>query len=61
MAVITLYQDASEKLKVEIEEQQAVYAIKKITKWRKGDILKRFSRLGTVEHDRIIKILSTNY
>lgn len=58
MADITLYQDAGEKLKVVIDEYKAALLIKKITKWRKGDMLARLSKLGTAEHDRIIKRLS---
>lgn len=58
MALITLQQDANEKISVSKEEQVIIHTIKKFFHWRKDVTINRLNKLGTSQRDKFIKYLS---
>lgn len=60
MKTVTLQQDNHEKITISIDLDKLTEAIKIKFKWRKGDMIKRFSGLGSTDYDAFIKNLSEN-
>jgi len=61
MKLITLQQDASEKIKISINEDALLYKAKRHFKWRKDISVSRINKLGTSERDKFIKSLTKQY
>lgn len=56
--LITLQQDNHEKISITVDKDYLTGFIKRKTRWRKGDMIKRFFQLGSKEFDQLIKELS---
>lgn len=56
--MITLQQDASDKITVILDETTILRKAKQFFKWRKDISVKRINKLGTVDRDKFIKFLS---
>ena len=59
--MITLQQDANDKIVVCLDENIILYNAKKFFKWRKDISIKRINSLGTSDRDRFIKYLSVSF
>lgn len=57
--MITLTQDAGDKINVKMVEVEVLSKLKKFFGWRNVS-MERFNKLGTRDHDRFIKYLSGN-
>ncbi len=58
MKLITLQQDAGEKIIISMEEFPLLLRVQRYFKWRKDITVARVNRLGTAERDKFIKYLS---
>ena len=56
--MITLQQDANDKITVVLNESTILRKAKQFFKWRKDITIKRINSLGTSERDKFIKFLS---
>lgn len=56
--MITLQQDANDKITVVLDEAVILRKAKQFFKWRKDITIRRINSLGTSERDKFIKFLS---
>lgn len=56
--LITLQQDANDKIAVSLDEDTILFEAKRFFKWKKDISLERVNSLGTSKRDKFIKYLS---
>ena len=56
--MVTLQQDANDKITVVLDEAIILRKARLFFKWRKNVTIKRINSLGTSERDKFIKFLS---
>lgn len=56
--MITLQQDANDKIVITLDELDILREAKRFFKWRKDISIKRINSLGTSDRDKFIKFLS---
>ena len=59
--MITLQQDANDKITVSLDEAVILIKAKRFFKWRKDITIKRINSLGTSLRDKLIKYLSHSF
>jgi len=58
MGKIFMQQDAANKIKIELPENNILEQAKKFFGWRKGVTIQRINKLGTSQRDKFIAVLA---